>query len=499
MKFRAFDSNGDPLAGGKLYSYAAGTTTPQTTYTNAGGTTNANPVVLDANGEADVWMDPALAYKFILKNSLDVTQWTVDNIPGSQNISQYGGTVGGTANALTLSPSTAITSYSTGLRFWFVATATNTTASTVAVSGLSAKDIKTLSGAALTAGNITSGRVYTITYDGTRFVLSEMGTVEDGAITADKLGTGAVSTVKMLDANVTPVKQSSSGISMPTNFSIACSVGSSAMTISLKDAAGSDASATSPVRIPFRHATLTTGTPVVVDVSAALSTVISGGSTLGHADAVEHYIYVYAINNAGTVEIAYSSVPWDEGTVQSTTAEGGAGAADSSAVLYSTTARTNVAIRLLARLKSTQTTAGTWAAVPTEIALAPLPVLKKVAALYTSTSGAGSDTSTAIVYATKVVDNANGMSAAGVYTCKKAGVYKVDGSGYVAGDWYLRLYKGGAHTHTGIPGNANASSFIHASVKLAVGDTVELRADRSVTMANSATNSYFHIVEVGEV
>lgn len=79
-KFRALDSNGDPLAGGKLYSYAAGTSTPQVTYTDqGGGTPNANPVVLDANGEANVWMS-ASSYKFVLKDASDVTQWTIDNV-----------------------------------------------------------------------------------------------------------------------------------------------------------------------------------------------------------------------------------------------------------------------------------------------------------------------------------------------------------------------------------------------------------------------------------
>jgi hypothetical protein len=82
-KFRALDANGNPLAGGKLYSYQSGTSTPQATYTDfAGGTANANPVVLDANGEANVWLDPELSYKLVLKDSSDVEQYSVDNIIG---------------------------------------------------------------------------------------------------------------------------------------------------------------------------------------------------------------------------------------------------------------------------------------------------------------------------------------------------------------------------------------------------------------------------------
>jgi hypothetical protein len=81
VKFREFDANGDPLAGGKVYTYAAGTTTPLATYTDAGGgTPNTNPVILDANGEASVWINAGSEYKFVVKSSADVTLKTVDNI-----------------------------------------------------------------------------------------------------------------------------------------------------------------------------------------------------------------------------------------------------------------------------------------------------------------------------------------------------------------------------------------------------------------------------------
>lgn len=81
--FRAFDSNGKPLVGGKLFTYAAGTTTPQLTYTDASGVTpNPNPVILDATGSARVFLSGA-TYKFVLQNSFGVQQWSADNIIGT--------------------------------------------------------------------------------------------------------------------------------------------------------------------------------------------------------------------------------------------------------------------------------------------------------------------------------------------------------------------------------------------------------------------------------
>src|SRR6267143_215777 len=78
-RFRAFDANGLPLAGGLLYSYQATSSTPQALLTSDGSTSAANPVVLDANGEADVRLGPN-AYKLTLKTSAGVELWTVDNI-----------------------------------------------------------------------------------------------------------------------------------------------------------------------------------------------------------------------------------------------------------------------------------------------------------------------------------------------------------------------------------------------------------------------------------
>jgi hypothetical protein len=86
---------------------------------------------------------------------------------------------------------------------------------------------------------------------------------------------------------------------------------------------------------------------------------------------VQSRIVVLALDNAGTVELAVVNIAGGndltETGVISTTAEGGAGAADSATVIYSNVARTSVAYRVVGYIESTQATAGTWATAPSTI------------------------------------------------------------------------------------------------------------------------------------
>jgi len=93
-----FTNSGIPLAGGLLYTYAAGTTTPTATYTdNMGGTPNSNPIVLDSAGRVpnEIWMTSGTSYKLVLKDSTGVTIGTWDNIVASTNATNLlGGAAG---------------------------------------------------------------------------------------------------------------------------------------------------------------------------------------------------------------------------------------------------------------------------------------------------------------------------------------------------------------------------------------------------------------------
>lgn len=104
-KLQFFGTDGLPLVGGKLYTYSAGTTTPLATYVDhTGTTTNTNPIILDSNGEADVWLPETTSYKYILKTPADVTLYTVDyvSVPLTTNSFASPPVIGsGTPNAAT--------------------------------------------------------------------------------------------------------------------------------------------------------------------------------------------------------------------------------------------------------------------------------------------------------------------------------------------------------------------------------------------------------------
>jgi hypothetical protein len=101
------DSNGftKPAVGYKLYTYTAGTTTPKASYTDITlGSSNTNPVVLDARGEASVWLNGS--YKLVLKTDTDSTIWTVDEV---RDLTSDGIFVNATLNGTLTISSTAVT------------------------------------------------------------------------------------------------------------------------------------------------------------------------------------------------------------------------------------------------------------------------------------------------------------------------------------------------------------------------------------------------------
>ena len=275
--------------------------------------------------------------------------------------------------------------------------------------------------------------------------------------------------------------------SMLINLGLACTVGSNALTVNLKQADGSTApgAGASAVQISMRSSTATNGNYNIRSAIAATSLTVSSGSTLGTRSGVGSYLWVYAIDNSGTIELAISSTRFDDGSIVSTTTEGGAGGADNAQTMYSTTGRSNVPCRLIARLASTQTTAGTWAAVPTEVSVGHhVRSDEAVFARFASaaTQNINNAAFTAVTAATTVYDTHNGWDGTNTYTVRIAGFYEVSGiiefADHATGSRYIEPYlNGSGATGTIVRAGSSATnsgrqSFCAPIIKCAVGDTL---------------------------
>lgn len=138
---------------------------------------------------------------------------------------------------------------------------------------------------------------------------------------------------------------------------ISASVAANALTVSA-----------SALTLDFRSTTLGSGTVATVSGTPA-NLVVPSGATLGSVSAVQSDIVVLALNNAGTIELAVVNIAGgvdlsETGLISTTAISAGS---TSASTVYSTTARTSVAYRVIGVVRSTQTTAGTWATAPSLI------------------------------------------------------------------------------------------------------------------------------------
>jgi hypothetical protein len=298
-KQQIYGSDGNPLVGGKIYTYAAGTTTPLATFTDAGaGTANTNPIILNSLGQANIWLGSS-SYKFSVFTSADVLLYTVDNINAPLDAAGL---------ALALSSPTPIG---------------NTAPNTGAFTTLAATT------ATITTGNITTVNAATITATGT--VTAETLTFEGGG-----------SMTRPSELGIQP---------------ISASIAANALTITLN-----------PTTLDFRSTTGSSGTVTPVTLATAATLVVPSGATLGTVSGVASQLLVLAINNAGTIELAVINISGgavvNDGIVSTTAISA---SSPSNTAFYSTTARTDVAYRVVGSIQSTQATAGTWASAPSYV------------------------------------------------------------------------------------------------------------------------------------
>ena len=154
-----FTNAGIPLSGGKINTYAAGSTTPVATYTdNTGGTPNANPIILDSTGRyaQEIWWVPGQLLKFFVTDSAGTTIGTYDNLQGIGDLAYAVGTapsiaVSGNATIGGTLGVTGVSTLSGG------AVITGVIDGSAAASGVVGEDIS--SNVAQTTSNVSSGVV----------------------------------------------------------------------------------------------------------------------------------------------------------------------------------------------------------------------------------------------------------------------------------------------------------------------------------------------------
>lgn len=152
------------------------------------------------------------------------------------------------------------------------------------------------------------------------------------------------------------------------NCFVTASVGSNALTISMKHPHN-------PMYVGFRNETATSGVFYRRRIESVPAVKVGQGSTLGLPSNTQTQVFAYLIDTGAGIEMGASAGWFDDGGLITTVAGASSATADSGGVLYTETAFTSKAIRLLARIISTQTNAGTWATAPSALTLTPFAPL----------------------------------------------------------------------------------------------------------------------------
>lgn len=169
-----WDNVGNPLAGGLVYTYAAGSSTPAATYTDStGGTTNSNPIVLNSRGECSIWILPNVSLKINVTDSSgnQIPGYPVDQVTVAQLITLWAGTDTGSVNSYILNFTANFTSLTNGIVLFWVPANSNTGTSNLNVNGLGVIPITNLNGSNLAAGQLVANQLAQVVYYGGNWIL----------------------------------------------------------------------------------------------------------------------------------------------------------------------------------------------------------------------------------------------------------------------------------------------------------------------------------------
>ena len=279
--------------------------------------------------------------------------------------------------------------------------------------------------------------------------------------------TGAALSTVGLSVGASALGNSSLGFNLPVNLGITASVASNALTVNITGADGSVPSSLNPVLIPFRSATLATGTPVIDSLQAALSITVASSNTMGCSSNIACRIWIYAIDNGGTVVIGLMTCS-NTTTISScnddllyNTASGTSGGSSIGVLYASTGSLAGKAVRIIGYLEATEVTAGTWATAPSKIQIFG-PGMKKpgdvVQTVYvTTTISTTGPTSSTARWNTSLSGSITPTSAINLVKVAANGMANVNqGAGNSA---IFQLYRG-----TNATGIGNLSGFSQAAL-----------------------------------
>ncbi len=454
-KIVSLKDDGSVNAGGKVYFYVIGTSIPKDTYPTADDAeamtnANANPLILDSAGRGTAFLNGD--YKVIVYDSNDVQIYSTDRVNPTTTVTT---TARSAAYTLIGTDNEGVTEASGTFTLTLTSAATlkagwqhyvkNVGAGTVTVARANAGD--TING---TAANLTlvagQGAMLRVIEAETGFITDNspaVATTYSGNNTFP--GTNTFTPIQLFTAGIGP--------SFVNNYSLAGSVAANALTITLSGYDGTALSSTNKAQFMFRNVTAGTGTTAVVESTANLTLTISSGSTLGATSAVPFRVWIVLLNDGGTLRLGAINCsttsnlvpnstaiiyPLSDDSIASSSAEGGAGGADSAGTIYTGSAVTSKAMRVLGYMDFSLTTAGTWDEAPDKVQLwqTGMKLPGDIVGSSYKRDGATTTTTTTLPGDNTVPQNTEGaeFTTLAYAPSSAANLLFIDGNAYVATD-----------------------------------------------------------------
>jgi len=302
-----------------------------------------------------------------------------------------------------------------------------------------------------------------------------------------------------------------------TNLSLSTSISTGALTIALKDRSGADPSPGSPVRVAMRDPVATDGSYIIRSISAALSITIPSTAELGFRDSQDHFVFVYLVDNSGTISMAVTSSGLIDDTILQTVAAIGVGSDDDG--LYGT-ALAPKPVRLIGRLRVNNPTTGTWTD-PDKITVGNYlttgaEVFPMIDYSATGTTSIPSSPDTILDFGSQNTDTHSAVTTgvSWVWGCTLSGRYQfschtiTESIAWAVGNvWVNRLYKDGSvirelgrkRWDAARTDRADAAGSCTLDVKTGEEFNIRIEHNRSGNVSNDTAffTTYFMIARIG--